>query len=126
MLFRSRDVVAVHEALLAFEQVDPRDAKVVELRFFGGLENEEVAQLLAVGGDAAVRAVLLKLAETAPEFSAGFDRVPSLPDAWTNGFETVFFLDLEWRGGRKLVRIRLYASPADGGWRTVGFAADAP
>jgi serine/threonine-protein kinase len=86
----------------------------------------EVAQLLAVGGDAAVRADLLKLAETAPEFSAGFDRVPSLPDAWTNGFETVFFLDLEWRGGRKLVRIRLYASPADGGWRTVGFAADAP
>jgi hypothetical protein len=85
-----------------------------------------VAQLLAVGGDAAVRADLLKLAETAPEFSAGFDRVPSLPDAWTNGFETVFFLDLEWRGGRKLVRIRLYASPADGGWRTVGFAADAP
>lgn len=43
-----RDLVAVHEALLAFEAVDPRAAKVVELRFFGGLENEEVAEVLAV------------------------------------------------------------------------------
>ena len=43
-----RDVVAVHEALLAFEEVDKRAAKVVELRFFGGLENEEVAEVLDV------------------------------------------------------------------------------
>ncbi len=43
-----RDVVAVHEALLAFEQVDARAAKVVELRFFGGLENDEVAEALGI------------------------------------------------------------------------------
>ncbi len=43
-----RDVVAVHEALLAFETIDPRAAKVVELRFFGGLENEEVAEALGL------------------------------------------------------------------------------
>ena len=43
-----RDVVAVHEALLAFEAIDARAAKVVELRFFGGMENEEVAQALGV------------------------------------------------------------------------------
>lgn len=43
-----RDVVAVHDALLAFETIDPRAAKVVELRFFGGLENEEIADVLAV------------------------------------------------------------------------------
>jgi RNA polymerase sigma factor (TIGR02999 family) len=43
-----RDVVAVHDALLAFEAVDQRAAKVVELRFFGGLENEEVADVLGV------------------------------------------------------------------------------
>jgi len=43
-----RDVVAVHEALLAFEAVDARAAKVVELRFFGGMENEEVADALGV------------------------------------------------------------------------------
>ncbi|MBP6765105.1 MAG: sigma-70 family RNA polymerase sigma factor [Rubrivivax sp.] len=41
-----RDVVAVHEALLAFEAVDPRAAKVVELKFFGGLEVDEIAQAL--------------------------------------------------------------------------------
>ncbi len=43
-----RDLVAVHEALLAFEPVDPRAAKVVELRFFGGLENEEIATVLGI------------------------------------------------------------------------------
>jgi RNA polymerase sigma factor (TIGR02999 family) len=43
-----RDVVAVHEALLAFEPVDARAAKVVELRFFGGMENEEVAEALGI------------------------------------------------------------------------------
>ncbi|MFM8768470.1 MAG: ECF-type sigma factor [Rubrivivax sp.] len=43
-----RDVVAVHDALLAFEAVDPRAAKVVELRFFGGLEIDEVAQVLDI------------------------------------------------------------------------------
>jgi RNA polymerase sigma-70 factor, ECF subfamily len=40
------DVLRVHEALLAFEQQDPRAAKVVELKFFGGLELEEIAELL--------------------------------------------------------------------------------
>lgn len=42
------DLVAVHEALLAFEAVDPRAAKVVELRFFGGLELEEIGVALSI------------------------------------------------------------------------------
>lgn len=42
------DVVAVHEALLAFGDVDARAAKVVELRFFGGLENDQVAEALGI------------------------------------------------------------------------------
>lgn len=42
------DIVAVHDALLAFEAIDARAARVVELRFFGGLENDEIAQLLQV------------------------------------------------------------------------------
>jgi RNA polymerase sigma factor (TIGR02999 family) len=42
------DVVAVHEALLAFAAVDARAARVVELRFFGGLTNDEVAEVLGV------------------------------------------------------------------------------
>ena len=42
------DVVAVHDALLALEAHDLRAAKVVELKFFGGLEIEEIAQVLDV------------------------------------------------------------------------------
>ncbi len=42
------EVVRVHDALLAFEQVDPRAAKVVELKFFGGLENEEIADVMGL------------------------------------------------------------------------------
>lgn len=43
-----RDLIAVNDALLAFETVDPRAAKVVELRFFGGLEIEEIAEVLGI------------------------------------------------------------------------------
>ena len=32
--------------LLAFEQQDPRAAKIVELKVFGGLELDEIAELL--------------------------------------------------------------------------------
>lgn len=42
------DVVAVHEALLALQTRDERAAKVVELKFFGGLEIEEIAQVLDI------------------------------------------------------------------------------
>ena len=42
------EVVRVHDALLAFEQVDPRAAKIVELKFFGGLENEEIAEVMGL------------------------------------------------------------------------------
>lgn len=41
-------VVAVHDALLALEAVEPRAAKVVELRFFGGLDVDEVAHTLEI------------------------------------------------------------------------------
>ena len=43
-----REVVRVHEALPAFEQVDPRAAKVVALKFFGGLETDEIAELMGL------------------------------------------------------------------------------
>lgn len=43
-----RDIVAVHEALAAFEAIDARAARVVELRYFGGLENEEIAAVLEI------------------------------------------------------------------------------
>ncbi len=42
------EVVRVHDALLALEATDPRAAKVVELKFFGGLEIDEIADVLAL------------------------------------------------------------------------------
>ncbi len=37
---------ALHEALAQLERLDPRMAQIVELRYFGGLEVNEVASLL--------------------------------------------------------------------------------
>ena len=49
-LTRSRDldIEAIDEALQALARLDARQAKVVELRFFGGLTIEEVAQVLEI------------------------------------------------------------------------------
>jgi RNA polymerase sigma factor (TIGR02999 family) len=42
------DILAVHEAVEQLAQADERCAKVVEMRFFGGLTNEEIAEVLGV------------------------------------------------------------------------------
>lgn len=41
-----RDIVALDEALTAFAQIAPRQAQVVELRYFGGLTEDETATAL--------------------------------------------------------------------------------
>jgi RNA polymerase sigma factor (TIGR02999 family) len=43
-----RSILALDDALTAFSQVAPRQAKVVELRYFGGLKEEEVATVLKI------------------------------------------------------------------------------
>jgi RNA polymerase sigma-70 factor, ECF subfamily len=45
---RSADLVALDEALDRFAKLDARGSRVVELRFFGGLSEEETAQVLSV------------------------------------------------------------------------------
>ncbi len=45
---RSVDLVALDEALGQLEAVAPRQARVVELRFFGGLDIEETAAALEI------------------------------------------------------------------------------
>ncbi len=45
---RDEDVLALDEALLKLADLDPRQAKLVELRFFGGLNVEETAEVLGV------------------------------------------------------------------------------
>jgi RNA polymerase sigma factor (TIGR02999 family) len=52
---RSADLVALDEALTALAQVDDRKAKVVELRFFGGLSVEEVGEVLNVSKETVMR-----------------------------------------------------------------------
>jgi RNA polymerase sigma factor (TIGR02999 family) len=49
------DVVAIDEALTALSKVYPRKAKVIELRFFGGLSLEETAAVLEVSQDTVMR-----------------------------------------------------------------------
>lgn len=48
---RSTDVLSLDEALRELERVDPRAAKVVELRYFGGYTDKEVVE--ALGGSLA-------------------------------------------------------------------------
>jgi len=43
---RVADVLALDEALNSLAELDPQKAQVVELRFFGGLTNEEIAEAL--------------------------------------------------------------------------------
>jgi RNA polymerase sigma factor (TIGR02999 family) len=43
-----RSILAVDEALTAFAQLAPRQAKVVELRYFGGLTEEEIVAALNI------------------------------------------------------------------------------
>jgi RNA polymerase sigma-70 factor, ECF subfamily len=45
---RSRDLVALDSGLRALEKLDPRKCKAVELRYFGGLSMDEIAQALEV------------------------------------------------------------------------------
>lgn len=51
---RQIDLLALDEALEALEKLDPRQAKIVELRFFGGLSIKETAYVLKVS-EATVR-----------------------------------------------------------------------
>jgi RNA polymerase sigma factor (TIGR02999 family) len=44
----SHDIIVLDELLLKLEKADPRAARVVELRFFGGLTEDEVAEVLNV------------------------------------------------------------------------------
>jgi RNA polymerase sigma factor (TIGR02999 family) len=52
---RSEILVALDEALLSLAEIDPRKARVVELRFFGGLEVRETAEVLGVSPETVMR-----------------------------------------------------------------------
>jgi RNA polymerase sigma-70 factor, ECF subfamily len=52
---KAAELVALDEALEKFSELDARRSRVVELRFFGGLNNEEVAAVLGVSANTVMR-----------------------------------------------------------------------
>ena len=52
---RTEELIAVHESLSRLEKLDPRQSRIVELRYFGGLTVEEVAEVLGVSSKTVTR-----------------------------------------------------------------------
>jgi RNA polymerase sigma-70 factor, ECF subfamily len=49
------ELVALDDALNRLEALDPRKSRVVEMRYFGGLKVEEIAEVLKVSADTVIR-----------------------------------------------------------------------
>ncbi len=49
------DVIAIDEALNKLARIDERKARIVELRFFGGLEVDETAAFLKISQTTVMR-----------------------------------------------------------------------
>ncbi|MEM7584554.1 MAG: sigma-70 family RNA polymerase sigma factor [Acidobacteriota bacterium] len=45
---RPKDLVALDEALSALAELDPEQARIVEMRYFGGLTKEEIAVVIGI------------------------------------------------------------------------------
>jgi RNA polymerase sigma factor (TIGR02999 family) len=45
---RAAEMIALDEALTSLAKLDPRKSRIVELRYFGGLEIEETAQVIGI------------------------------------------------------------------------------
>jgi len=45
---RTREILALDDALNRLAKIDPRQSKIVELRFFSGLNEEEIGELLGI------------------------------------------------------------------------------
>ena len=52
---RQTDIVALDDALRSLADIDPRKARVVEMRFFGGLSIKEAAEVLDVSPETVLR-----------------------------------------------------------------------
>jgi RNA polymerase sigma factor (sigma-70 family) len=47
--------LALDEALASLSEFDPRKARVVELRYFGGLDVDEIAEILRISPETVKR-----------------------------------------------------------------------
>jgi RNA polymerase sigma-70 factor (ECF subfamily) len=68
---RSSELIALDDALERLAEMDPRKARVIELRFFGGLSVAEVAGVLQVSEDTVVRDFRLARAWLKTEMERG-------------------------------------------------------
>jgi RNA polymerase sigma factor (TIGR02999 family) len=68
---KSPDLVALDDALATLAKQDARKARVVEMRFFGGLSVEETAEALAVSPDTVLRDFRLAKAWLLREMRSG-------------------------------------------------------
>ena len=76
------DILRIHDALKALAKIDPRKAKMVELRFFGGLDIRETAECLKVSPGTVMRdwtlaKAWLKRQLQSSTLPAGLAQVPS-------------------------------------------------
>jgi len=53
--WRAGELMALDDALTDMAKMDPRKAKVIELRFFGGLSVEETAEVLKISPQSVMR-----------------------------------------------------------------------
>jgi RNA polymerase sigma-70 factor, ECF subfamily len=52
---RARELLLLNEALEGLAELDPRRSQVVELRYFGGLSNDEIAEVLKISANTVTR-----------------------------------------------------------------------
>jgi RNA polymerase sigma-70 factor (ECF subfamily) len=65
------EVLAVHEALNHLREYDPRQERVVEMRYFGGLNVEETAEALGISPRTVKREWAMAIAWLRAEFAGG-------------------------------------------------------
>ncbi len=68
------DLLALDEALSSLAALDPREARVVELRFFGGLSEEETAEVLGISSRTVKRDWVLAKAWLKREMKRGGEK----------------------------------------------------
>jgi len=76
---RAKELVALDDALNSLASLDPRKARVIELRFFAGLSVEETAEVLNVSRDTVLRDWRLARARLLSELQ-GSSLTPSQPE----------------------------------------------
>src|SRR6185436_5224431 len=52
---RTADLMALDDALRSLAEIDERKSRVVELRYFGGLDNKEIAEVLGISENTIIR-----------------------------------------------------------------------